>query len=195
MVFLKKCDFSACGFLGLHARETTVSATLFVNFPQNCKNGLPSCTWFEAFFCPAFLGAWTFLACMRTKPQFRQHFILMFLDMRAHVSARSGSDTFFVFLSCVFFSQVLWVLDSCRVHARESPVSATFYLHVFSHSCPRFCEKRLGQFFVWLCLSCHFVAAASCGFWIFCRVHAPEAAVLAPVSSEFDFPSCSKSIR
>ena len=33
--------------------------------------------------------------------------------------------------------------------------------------------------------------------WVlnFCRVHAPEAAVLAPVSSEFDFPSCSKSLR
>ena len=105
---------------------------------------------------------------MRAKPQFRQHCILTLLDIRAHVSARSVSDSFvFVFFCLVIFpSRVFWVLDFCRVHARETLVSATFHLHAFSHSCPRFCEKRLGQFLS-LCLSCHFVAAASCGFWIF----------------------------
>ena len=73
----------------------------------------------------------------------------------------------------MFPSRVLWVLDFCRVHARETLVSATFYLHACSHSCPRFCEKRLGQFLS-LCLSCHFVAAASCGFWIFVACMRPN---------------------
>ena len=80
------------------------------------------------------------------------------------------------------------------MHARETPVSATFYLQALSHSCPRFREKRFGEFFFAL-----FILSfrRSRVLWVldFCRVHAPEAAVLAPVSSEFDFPACSKSLR
>ena len=112
---------------------------------------------------------------------------------------REAARTFFCFsFFClvIFHSRVLWVLGFCRVHARETPVSAAFYLHAFSHSCPRFCEKRLGQFFFFFGL---FILSfcRSRVLWVlgFCRVHAPEAAVLAPVSSEFDFPSCSKSLR
>ena len=110
---------------------------------------------------------------MRAKPQFRQHFILTVLDIRAHVSARSGSDIFFFFCLVIFPNRVLWVLDFCRVHAREIPASATFYLHAFAHSCPRFCEKRFGHFFSALFIL-QFVAAASYGFWIFVACMRPK---------------------
>ena len=94
------------------------------------------------FSQPGLVGFGIFVARMRAKPQFRQHFIFTLLHIRAHGSARSVSDSFFFALFILSFcrSRVLWVLD-------------------------------------------------------FCRVHAPEAAVLAPVSSEFDFPSCCKSLR
>ena len=36
-MFFKKRDFSASDFLGLHARETTVSATFFVNFSSELQ--------------------------------------------------------------------------------------------------------------------------------------------------------------
>ena len=137
-----------------------------------------------------------FCACMHAKPQFRQHFILTLLDIRAQVSARSGSDSFFFSFFClvIFPTRILWVLDFCHLHARETPVSATFYLQAFSHSWPRFREKRFGKFFFALFILSF---CRSRVLWVldFCRVHAPEAAVLAPVSSEFDFPSCSKSLR
>ena len=51
-----------------------------------------------------FWGLRYLCACMRAKPQFRQHFILTLLDIRAHVSARSGSDSFFFFFFFVFLS-------------------------------------------------------------------------------------------
>ena len=50
------------------------------------------------------MGLRYFCACMRVKPQFRQHFILTLLDIRAHVSARSVSDSFFFFFFLVFLS-------------------------------------------------------------------------------------------
>ena len=109
---------------------------------------------------------------MRAKPQFRQHFILRLLDIRAHVSARAARTVLFAFfLSCQFSQPGFVVLDFCRVHAHETPVSARFYLNALSHSCPRFCEKRFGQFFF---LYCNFVAAASCGFWIFVACMRPK---------------------
>ena len=96
-------------------------------------------------------------------------FILTLLDIRAHVSVRFFCSRFCCLV--IFPNRVLWVLDFCRVHARETTISATFYLHACSHSCPRFCEKRLGPFSFSFC--------RSRVLWVldFCRVHAPETAV------------------
>ena len=130
---------------------------------------------------------------MRAKPQFRQHFVLTLLDIRAHVSARSVSDSFCsLFLSCHFSQPGLVGFGFLSRACARNPVSAIFYLDAFSHSCPRFCEKRLGFFYIFILSFCR-----SRVLWVleFCLVHAPETAVLAPVTPEFDFPSCSKSNR
>ena len=79
-----------------------------------------------SFFCLVIFPSrvlWVldFFACMRAKPQFRQHFIFLLFQIRAHGSARSVWDGFFS-----------------------------------------------------LCLSCHFVAAASCEFWIFVACMRPR---------------------
>ena len=115
---------------------------------------------------------------MRAKPQFRQHFILTLLDIRAHVSARSVSDILLFFFVLSFFPAGFcgfWIFGACM---RAKLSFGNILSSRFSHSCPRFCEKRLGQFFLLfcfsLCLSCHFVAAASCGFWIFVACMRPK---------------------
>ena len=171
----KKRDFSACGFFGLACARNhsfgNIFRSFFLKIAKMVFRAVPGLRQFSALRC---WGLRYYCACMRGKPQFRQHFILTLGDIRAHVSTRSGSDSFFCFFCLVILpSRVLWVLDFRRVHARETPVSATFYLLAFSHSCPRFCEKRFGQFFS-LCLSCQFVAAASCGFWIFVACMRPK---------------------
>ena len=128
---------------------------------------------------------------MRAKPRFRQHFILTLLDMRAHVSARSGSDSFFRFFLCCHFSQpgLVGFGFLSRACARNPSfgniLSSSFFTFV-----PTVLREAFRTFFI----------SSFCRsrvLWVldFCRVHAPEAAVLAPVSSEFDFPSCSKSLR
>ena len=106
------------------------------------------------------------------------------------------------------FTRFARFTSSCRISrlhvftsSRASPqnlrtaaaINATFYLHAFyirAHG-P---EKRLGQFFVALFILSF---CRSRVLWVldFCRVHAPETAALAPVTPEFDFPSCSKSLR
>ena len=60
-----------------------------------------------------FRGLRYFCACMRAKPQFRQHFILMLLDIRAHVSARSVSDSFFFFFCSPVFVMAFFPAGSC----------------------------------------------------------------------------------
>ena len=142
-----------------------------------------------------FWGLRHFCACMRAKPQFRQHFILTFLDIRAHVSARSGSDNFFVFfLSCHFSQPGLvgfgFVSRACaRNPSFGNILSSRFFTFVLTVLREAFLTVSFALFILSFC--------RSCVLWVlnFCRVHAPEAAVLAPVSSEFDFPSCSKSLR
>ena len=75
-----------------------------------------------------FWGLRYLCACMRAKPQFRQHSILTLLDIRAHVSARSGSDSvffclvkrFWIFVACMrpkppFWHQLVLNLISLRV--------------------------------------------------------------------------------
>ena len=132
---------------------------------------------------------------MRAKPQFRQYFILKLLDIRAHVSARSGSDSFFVFffLSCHFSHPGLVGFGFLSRACARNPsfgniLSSGFF--TFVPTVPREAFRRV--FFALFILS----FCRSRVLWVleFCRVHAPEAAVLAPVSSEFDFPSCSKSL-
>ena len=89
-----------------------------------------------SFFPAGSCGFWIFVACMRAKPQFRQHFIFTLVHIRAHGFSRSVSDFFFFILS----------------------------------------QLRL------------------VGFGFLSRACARNRS-LAPVTPEFDFPSCSKSLR
>ena len=86
---------------------------------------------------------------------------------------------FWIFVVCMrakpqFRQHFILTLFHIRAHGSARSVSDIFFSALFILS---FCRSRV--------------------LWVldFCRVHAPEAAVLAPVSSEFGFPSCSKSLR
>ena len=158
--------FLLADFLGLHARETTVSATFFVNFSR----AVPGLRHFSAL---GFWGLRYFGACMRAKPQFWQHFIVTLLDIRAHVSARSVSDSFFFFCLVIFPSRVLSVFDfvACMRAKHQFRQHFIFTLfHIRAHGSAR----SVSDIFFSLCLSCHFVAAASCGFWIFVVCMRPQ---------------------
>ena len=129
---------------------------------------------------------------MRAKPQFRQHFSLIFLKiaqtvLRAVPGLRHFSALRFwglrYFCACMrakpqFRQHFIFTLFHIRAHGSARSVSDSFFYFFFSALFVlSFCRSRV--------------------LWVldFCRVHAPETAVLAPVTPEFDFPSCSKSLR
>ena len=122
------------------------------------------------------MGLRYFCACMRVKPQFRQHFILTLLDIRAHVSARSVSDSFFsrFFLVLSFFpagSCGFWIFVACM---RAKPQFRQHFIFTLSHILAHGSARSVSDCFFSLCLSCHFVAAASRGFSIFVACMRPK---------------------
>ena len=104
---------------------------------------------------------------MRAKPQFRQHFILTLLDICAHVSARSGSASFLLFFLVLSFfpagSCGFWICVACML-AKPQFRQHFIFLHfqIRAHGSAR----SVWDIFFSPCLSCHFVTAASCEFWI-----------------------------
>ena len=92
-------------------------------------------------------------------------------------------------MPCVFGSFDIFARACARTPSFGNILSSGFF--TFVPTVPREAFRKV--FFALFILS----FCRSRVLWVldFCRVHAPEAAVLAPVSSEFDFPSCSKSLR
>ena len=133
---------------------------------------------------------------MRAKPQFRQRFILTLLDIRAHVSARSVSDIFFVFfLSCHFSQPGLVGFGFLSRACARNPSFGNILSSRFFTFVPTVLREASRTFFFFVLFILSFCRSRVLWVLVFCRVHAPETAVLASVTPEFDFPSCSKSLR
>ena len=165
---------------------------IFLKIAKAVLRAVPGLRHFSAL---RFWGLRYFCACMRAKPQYRQHFILTLLDIHAHVSARSVSDSFFRFFFLSFFpagSCEFWIFVAClraKPQFRQHFIFTLF--HIRAHGSARSVSDSF--LFALFILSC----CRSRVLWVldFSRVHAPATAVLAPVTPEFDFPSCSKSLR
>ena len=138
---------------------------------------------------------------MRAKPQVRQHFILTLLDIRAQVSARNGSDSFFFFFFFFFVflffpGRVLLGFGFLSRACARNPSFGNILSSRFFTFVPTVLREAFRTIFVVFALFIlSFCRSRVLSVLDFCRVHAPETAVLAPVTPEFDFPSCSKSLR